>query len=128
MQTSIPVLRALHAREDGLVLVKLLLLDRNVDLDDVLPHNTACADVEMTTDARSVTNMDASDVTADEPDLGVAHKAVGKPDGESVRGERAMRVVLRDRVHVRGIAGVDGVALHALLGREAPAVMDAVRS
>jgi hypothetical protein len=51
VKAAVPVLRALRARKDGLVLVELLLLDRDVDLDDVLPDDAARADVQMAVDA-----------------------------------------------------------------------------
>ena len=36
-----------EALEDGLILVKLLLLNRDIYTNDVLPDNAACTDVEM---------------------------------------------------------------------------------
>jgi hypothetical protein len=94
----------LEASEDVLVLVELLLLDANVDLDDVLPDDAAGADVEVA-------------------DLGVAHEPLGEADSDAVGSDAAVRVVLRDRVHVRCVRGVDRVALHARLRREAPAIV-----
>jgi hypothetical protein len=41
-------------------------------------------------------------------------------------GKRAVRVFLRDGVHVRCRASLDGVALHALLGSDTPTVMYAI--
>jgi hypothetical protein len=47
MQAAIGVLCVLKALKNGLVLVKLALSDALVDLDDVLPYDPTCTDVEM---------------------------------------------------------------------------------
>ena len=60
------------------------------------------------------------------PDFRVAHEAVAEPDRETMGVESTVTVVLGNRVHVRSVSGIDGVALHALLGRDTPAIVDAV--
>jgi hypothetical protein len=104
VQTAVAVFRVLEAREDRLVLVELLLLDTDVDLDNILPDDAAGADVEVA-------------------DLGVAHEPVGESYREAVRGDGPVRVVARDRVHVRRVACGDRVALHVRLRRDAPAIV-----
>ncbi len=47
VQTPVGLLGVLEACKDRLVLVELPLLDRDVDPDDVLPHDAARADVQM---------------------------------------------------------------------------------
>ena len=63
----------------------------------------------------------------DVPDFRVAHKTVAETYSETVRVQRAVAVVLRDLVHVRRIGGADGVALHVLLGGNAPSIVDAAK-
>ena len=59
----------------------------------------------------------------DVPDLRVAHKSIAKTDGETVRVESAVAVVLGNLVHVSGVGSTDGIALHALLGGDTPAIV-----
>lgn len=47
MQTAIALLGVLAALEDDLVLVELPLLDRDINLDNVLPHDATGADVQV---------------------------------------------------------------------------------
>lgn len=47
VQASVGILGTLEARENTLVLMKLALLDRNVDPDDVLPHDAPRTDIQM---------------------------------------------------------------------------------
>jgi hypothetical protein len=47
VQPSVGVFGALEARKDGLVFMKLALLDLNVDPDDILPHDAPRADVQV---------------------------------------------------------------------------------
>ncbi len=42
-------------------------------------------------------------------------------------GERRVAMTLGDGVHVRRVPSGDGVALHVLLWRDPPAIVDAVR-
>ena len=61
----------------------------------------------------------------DIPDLGVAHEPVAKTDGVSVSKKGAIGVFVCEGIHVRGIRSVDGIALHALLWGDPPAIVDA---
>jgi len=63
MQAPIPVLGSLHGVVNSLILRELALLDRKVDADDVLPHDSPGANVEMA-------------------DLGIAHETLRETDGE----------------------------------------------
>ena len=47
VQPSVGVFCALEAREDGLVFVKLALLDLNVDPDDILPHDASRPNIQV---------------------------------------------------------------------------------
>jgi hypothetical protein len=47
MKTAISVLRTLHARKNRLIFVELPFCNGHIDLDDILPHDAACPDVEM---------------------------------------------------------------------------------
>ena len=47
METAVSVLGAVETLEDGLVLVELPLLDRDVDADDVLPDDAPGTDVQV---------------------------------------------------------------------------------
>lgn len=47
MQSAVALLRVLAAVEDHLILVELPLLDRNVDLDNVLPDDPPGSDVQV---------------------------------------------------------------------------------
>lgn len=65
--------------------------------------------------------------TGHSPHLRVSHEAIAEADGETVCVESAVAVVLGDRVHVGRVSGVDSVALHALLRRDAPAIVHAAK-
>jgi hypothetical protein len=90
---------------DGGVLAKLALLDGLVDADNVLPHDTTGADVQVA-------------------DLGVSHEAFGQADGERRGLELGeARLAQRELVHDRGLGGGNGIAiLGGLLRGNAPAV------
>ena len=60
------------------------------------------------------------------PDLRVSHEPIAKADREPVCVEGAVAVVLRNSIHVGGVACLDRVALHALLWGDAPSIVDAV--
>ena len=47
MESPISLFGAFTTRKDGRILVKLLLLDREVNSYDVLPDHTACSNVQM---------------------------------------------------------------------------------
>jgi hypothetical protein len=47
VQTTVALFCAVYAGDDGFILVKLFLLDGDIDLDDVLPDNATSANVEM---------------------------------------------------------------------------------
>ena len=60
------------------------------------------------------------------PYFGVSHESITEAYRETVRVEGAVTVFLCDGVHVSRVSGLDRVALHALLGRDTPAIVDAV--
>jgi len=47
MKTAISILGMLHAGKDRLIFVELTLCDGYIYPDNILPHNAACADVEV---------------------------------------------------------------------------------
>ena len=107
VQTAGAVLGGLERVADDCVGSKLVLLDGLVDAHDVLPHNTAGANVEMA-------------------DLGVAHEALGQADGER-RGLELGEAggALGERVHHGRLGGGDGVAvLGRRRGCNAPTIND----
>jgi hypothetical protein len=56
MKATVPLLGMFTAVEDDLILVELLLLDRHVDLDNILPDDTSSADVEVSVYAIELEN------------------------------------------------------------------------
>lgn len=81
VQSAVALLRTLTSPDNLIVLVELSLLDTDVDLDDVLPDDASCSNVEV-------------------PYLRVAHKPIGETNGKTVSGERGVRVCLSDGVHI----------------------------
>lgn len=65
--------------------------------------------------------------TGHSPHLRVSHEAIAEANSETVSMKSAVAVVLGDRVHVGRVSGVDSVALHALLRRDAPAIVHATK-
>jgi hypothetical protein len=63
VQPSVGVLGVLEALKDRVVLVELTLLDRDVDPDDVLPHDTPRADVQMSVRIQGQRDLWATDMT-----------------------------------------------------------------
>ena len=49
MKATIAFLGTLTAFQDYIVLVELTLFNRDVDLDNILPDDAACTNVEVTT-------------------------------------------------------------------------------
>lgn len=47
VQPSVCIFGPLEALEDGLVFVELALLNRNIDPDDILPHDAPSTDIQM---------------------------------------------------------------------------------
>lgn len=105
VQTPVAVLGRLHDLLDHIVADELVLLDRLVDANDVLPDDAAGANVEMA-------------------DFRVAHQALGETDSQ--RGGIELgeaRFALGEGVHDGGLGGGNGVAiLGRLLRGDAPAV------
>jgi len=60
------------------------------------------------------------------PDFRVAHESIRESDREPVSGERAVRMLFRNGVHVRCRAGLDGIAFQAFLGGDTPTIMNAM--
>lgn len=58
MQTAITLFGVLAALENNLVLVELPLFDRDVDLDDILPHNSSSSNIKMALLPISVSELD----------------------------------------------------------------------
>ena len=73
------------------VLEERAVLDREVDARELLVDDAAGADVEVT-------------------DLGVAHLALGQPDGEPRRAQLGRRALGEEPVEVGRVGGLDGVA------------------
>ena len=105
VETAVAVLRPLKGRLDDVVLAKLALLDSLIDTNNVLPDDTAGANVEMA-------------------DFGVAHETLGETDGEGGSIELSETGgALGELVHHRGLGGGNGIAvLGGLLGGNTPAV------
>jgi hypothetical protein len=47
MKTAISVLGVFHAGKYRLIFVELTLCNGNIYLNDILPHNAACSDIEV---------------------------------------------------------------------------------
>jgi hypothetical protein len=76
MQPSVCVFGSIEAREDGLVFVELALLDRNVDPDDILPHNAPCTNIQMSVFPRPSAEPSGQmmeDNGEDRPDFRISH-------------------------------------------------------
>ncbi len=58
MQTAITLFSMLAALEDNLILVELPLFDRDVDLDDILPHNSSSSNIKVALCPISVSELD----------------------------------------------------------------------
>ncbi len=58
------------------------------------------------------------------PDLRVTHETLAETDGDTVRLELAVAVGLANGVHVGGVRGIDGIALHALFSGDTPSIVD----
>lgn len=58
MQTAIALFSVLTTLEDNLVLVELPLFDRDVDLDDILPHNSSSSNIKVSSCPISVSELD----------------------------------------------------------------------
>lgn len=78
-----------------------------INLDNVLPNNTACPDVQMS-------------------NFGVTHQSLLQADGQTMCLELDKVVLVPDGIHVGGVSVVDGVTL--LVGRDTPAIVYAVES
>ena len=74
----------LEAFQDVLRLVELPLLDRDINPDDVLPHDTPRADVQMS--ALALNQPSPTGISrAHVPYFRVAHEPLAEPDRDSVR-------------------------------------------
>jgi hypothetical protein len=106
VQAATVLLRALQALDNGRLVLELVLLDRLVDTDNVLPDDAARSNVQVA-------------------DLGVAHETLLQTNSEA-RGLKLSKVVLvTNLVHVGGLAVEDGIAL--LVVGKSPAIVDAAR-
>ena len=97
MKTAIRVFGAMHAFEDGSVLVELTFFDGNVDADNILPDHSTCADVKMTlcTDGWGrFQHWTEGSSFCDAPNFGVAHKGIAETYSESVSGDGSVRICL----------------------------------
>lgn len=105
METAVAVLCPLKGILDDVVLAKLSLLDSLIDTDNVLPDDTAGANVEMA-------------------DFGVAHETLGETNGE--RGSVELSETggaLGELIHHRRFGGGNGIAvLGGLFGGNTPTV------
>jgi hypothetical protein len=62
----------------------------------------------------------------DRPDFRVSHEPIGKSDCKPMSSKRAVRMFLRDSVHVRRLACLDGIALQALLVSDTPTIVHTI--
>ena len=90
-----------HARDERRILEERSVADRFADAHEVLHHDAAGAEVQVS-------------------DFAVAHLSLGKPDRAAGRLEQRPRVSRDERVPGRGVRQRDGVAL--ALGAISPAV------
>lgn len=133
MQASVALFSAFAALNDLICLVELPLLNRDVDPHDVLPDNTASTDIQVA-DVRmrsfameAIFNIFFQDHTLlFSPNFRVSHEPFTKTNGCTVGSQGAIAVVLGDSVHVGGLTSVDGIALHALLWGNPPAIVHAM--
>ena len=79
----------------------------------------------MTAIATARTHACGGPTVTHSPYFGVSHEAIAETNSKAMSMQSAVTVVLRDGVHVGGIARGDGVALHVLLWRDAPSIVDA---
>ncbi len=124
VQPSVCVFGALEAREDGLVFVELALLDGNVDPDDILPYDAPRTNIQMSVFPRQ--SAEPSGQRKDRPDFRISHEPIGKSDCEPVSSKRAVRIFLRDGVHIRRRARLDSITLQAFLVSDTPTVVHAI--
>jgi hypothetical protein len=129
VQPSVCVFGSLEAREDGLVFVKLALLNRNVDPDDILPHDAPCTNIQMSVYppvSGTLQSNDGGQRREDRPDFRISHEPIRKPDCYPMSSKCAVRIFLRDGVHVRRRARFDGIALQTFLVSDTPTVVHTV--
>lgn len=107
MQSAIASGSSLAGLLDDLVLTQLAVLDGLINSNDVLPDDTASADVQVS-------------------NLGVAHEALGKPYRQRRGIEFGEAVhVLGELVHDGSFGGGNGIAiLRALVGGNTPTIND----
>ena len=109
MQPPIPVLRSLEAFDQVLHFVHLALLDRLIDPHNILPHHSACTDVQVS-------------------DFRVTHQTFREADCERRGLEFGVALgefgaVFRELVHPWCFGVEDGVAFRwRVVGGDAPAV------
>lgn len=93
VQPSVAALGSLESVLDGGVVGELAILDDFVDLDNILPDDTAGTDVQVT-------------------DFRVAHQAIGQANGVGGSLElNELGLVLGEGVHDGCLGGSDGVAI-----------------
>jgi hypothetical protein len=125
VQPSVSIFGALEARKYRLIFVELTLLDRDIDPDDVLPHDAPSTDIQMSAYSivRRFTGEGQRSKRRDEPDFRITHETIGEANREAVRSEQAVRMCLRNGVHVRCRACLNSVASQSLLGSDTPTIM-----
>ena len=106
VEPTISILSGLHHLLDDWVLAKLALLDRLVDADDVLPHDSAGANVQVA-------------------DLGIAHEPLGQADSKR-RGLQlgVSGLALRELVHDGSLGRGNSVTVLGRLLRRDPPTID----
>jgi hypothetical protein len=97
MKTTVALLCVGEALDNVVDLVELALLDRLVDAHDILPHDSAGTNVQVT-------------------DLTVAHQTLGKTDGERRGLELSVALgdlaaIFGELVHPGSVGVEDGIAL-----------------
>jgi hypothetical protein len=125
VQPSIGVFGALEACEDRLVFVKLALLDLNVDPHDILPHDAPRTNIQVSVYFHRSAEPSGRK-HGNRPDFRVSHEPIGKSDRKPMSCKRAVRMLLRDGVHVRRRACLDGIALQAFLVSDPPTIVHTI--
>jgi hypothetical protein len=127
VQSSGTFLRTFAAGKNGLVFVELALFDRHINSHDILPHNAASTNVQMSF-TRVVQHQDKGEmVREDLPNLRVAHQTFAETNRGATGQECDSSMFIGNLVHVGGVSCLDGIALGAFLRRNTPTIVDAAQ-
>ncbi len=87
--------------------MELFFLDGNIDADNILPDDTACANIQVSIFIR-IYALDRKETSL--PDFRVTHQTFAKPNSRTVRQEGAICIFLGQSVHVGCNPGMDRVS------------------